>query len=85
MDLHIKWLNQEYMKTQRNWEEVDNRMNVTIEIRRKMISDKAPFKDILRLFPFLRCPYQVSAIVDNDIEFCVMDTSVSMYFTGYFH
>lgn len=59
MDLHIKWLNQEYMKTQRNWEEVDKRMNVTIEIRRKMISDKAPLKDILRLFPFLRCPYQV--------------------------
>ncbi|RMC13002.1 hypothetical protein DUI87_10531 [Hirundo rustica rustica] len=59
MDLHIKWLNQEYMKTQRNWEEVDNRMNVTIEIRRKMISNKAPLKDILRLFPFLRCPYQL--------------------------
>ncbi|NXS21999.1 SAMD3 protein, partial [Mystacornis crossleyi] len=59
MDLHIKWLNQEYKKTQRNWEEVDNRMNVTIEIRRKMISDKAPLKDILRLFPFLRCPYQL--------------------------
>uniref|UniRef100_H0ZN88 Sterile alpha motif domain containing 3 n=1 Tax=Taeniopygia guttata TaxID=59729 RepID=H0ZN88_TAEGU len=59
MDLHIKWLNREYMKTQRNWEEVDNRMNVTIEIRRKMISDKAPLKDILKLFPFLRCPYQL--------------------------
>ncbi|XP_030922548.1 sterile alpha motif domain-containing protein 3 [Geospiza fortis] len=59
MDLHIKWLNREYTKTQRNWEEVDNRMNVTIEIRRKMISDKAPLKDILRLFPFLRCPYQL--------------------------
>ncbi|NWR49443.1 SAMD3 protein, partial [Regulus satrapa] len=59
MDLHIKWLNQEYLKTQRNWEEVDNRMNVTIEIRRKIISNKAPLKDILRRFPFLRCPYQV--------------------------
>ncbi|NWI88376.1 SAMD3 protein, partial [Pitta sordida] len=59
MDLHIKWLKQEYMKTQRNWKEVDNRMNVTIEIRRKMISNKAPLKDILRLFPFLRCPYQL--------------------------
>ncbi|NWV10897.1 SAMD3 protein, partial [Ptilonorhynchus violaceus] len=57
MDLHIKWLNQEYKKTQKNWEEVDNKMNVTIEIRRKMITDKAPLKDILRLFPFLRCPY----------------------------
>ncbi|KAM9240939.1 sterile alpha motif domain-containing protein 3 [Leptosomus discolor] len=59
MDVHINWLKQEYMKTQRNWKEVDNRMNVTIEIRRKMISDKAPLKDILRLFPFLRCPYQL--------------------------
>ncbi|NWT50027.1 SAMD3 protein, partial [Erythrocercus mccallii] len=59
MDLHIKWLNQEYLKSQRNWEEVDNRMNVTIEIRRKMISEKAPIKDILRVFPFLRCPYQL--------------------------
>ncbi|KFQ30402.1 Sterile alpha motif domain-containing protein 3, partial [Mesitornis unicolor] len=59
MDAHIQWLKQEYMKTQRNWKEVDNRMNVTIEIRRKMISDKAPLKDILRLFPFLRCPYQI--------------------------
>ncbi|NWS57715.1 SAMD3 protein, partial [Chunga burmeisteri] len=59
MDVHIKWLKQEYMKTQRNWKEVDNRMNATIEIRRKMISDKAPLKDILRLFPFLRYPYQL--------------------------
>ncbi|XP_051469786.1 sterile alpha motif domain-containing protein 3 [Apus apus] len=59
MDVHIKWLKQEYMKTQRNWKEVDNRMNVTIEIRRKMISNKAPLKDILGLFPFLRCPYQL--------------------------
>ncbi|XP_068040581.1 sterile alpha motif domain-containing protein 3 isoform X2 [Anomalospiza imberbis] len=59
MDLHIKWLNREYMKTQRNWEEVDNRMNATIEIRRKMIRDKTPLKDILRQFPFLRCPYQL--------------------------
>ncbi|KAJ7395730.1 sterile alpha motif domain-containing protein 3 [Pitangus sulphuratus] len=49
MDLHIKWLKQEYMKTQRNWKEVDNKMNVTIEIRRKMISNKAPLKDILRV------------------------------------
>lgn len=62
MDLHIKWLNREYMKTQRNWEEVENRMNVTIEIRRKMISNKAPLKDVLRLFPFLRCPYQVTEL-----------------------
>ncbi|KAM6279311.1 sterile alpha motif domain-containing protein 3 [Porphyrio hochstetteri] len=59
MDIHIKWLKQEYMKTQRNWKEVDARMNVTIEIRRRMISDKAPLKDILKLFPFLRCPYQL--------------------------
>nr|XP_009687098.1 PREDICTED: sterile alpha motif domain-containing protein 3 isoform X2 [Struthio camelus australis] len=62
MDVHINWLKQEYMKTQRDWKEVDNRMNVTTEIRRKMISDKAPLKEILRLFPFLRCPYQVGVI-----------------------
>ncbi|NXP10191.1 SAMD3 protein, partial [Thinocorus orbignyianus] len=59
MDAHIKWLKQEYMKTQRNWREVDNRMKVTTEVRRKMISEKAPLKEILRLFPFLRCPYQL--------------------------
>ncbi|XP_008942569.1 PREDICTED: sterile alpha motif domain-containing protein 3 [Merops nubicus] len=59
MDVHINWLKEEYMKTQKDWKEVDNRMNVTIEIRRKMISNKAPLKDILRLFPFLRCPYQL--------------------------
>ncbi|NXP49616.1 SAMD3 protein, partial [Heliornis fulica] len=59
MDVHITWLRQEYMKAQKNWKEVDDRMNMTIEIRRKMISDKAPLKDILRLFPFLRCPYQL--------------------------
>ncbi|NXX86305.1 SAMD3 protein, partial [Urocolius indicus] len=59
MDIHIKWLKQEYMKTQRNWKEVNYRMNVTTEIRRKMIRDKTPLKDILRLFPFLRCPYQL--------------------------
>ncbi|XP_061234194.1 sterile alpha motif domain-containing protein 3 isoform X2 [Neopsephotus bourkii] len=62
MDVHIQWLKQEYLKTQRNWKEVDNRMNVTLEMRRKMISDKAPLKDILRLFPFLRCPHQVKAV-----------------------
>ncbi|KFP28055.1 Sterile alpha motif domain-containing protein 3, partial [Colius striatus] len=59
MDIHIKWLKQEYMKTQKNWKEVDNRMNVTTEIRRKMISNKTPLKDILGLFPFLRCSYQL--------------------------
>ncbi|XP_012952234.2 sterile alpha motif domain-containing protein 3 isoform X1 [Anas platyrhynchos] len=56
---NINWLKQEYMKTQRNWNEVNNRMNATIQIRRKMISDKAPLQDILRVFPFLRCPYQL--------------------------
>ncbi|KFO89462.1 Sterile alpha motif domain-containing protein 3, partial [Buceros rhinoceros silvestris] len=59
MDAHIQWLQQEYRKTQRNWNEVDHRMNATAEIRRKMISDKAPLKAILKLFPFLRCPYQL--------------------------
>lgn len=59
MDEHIVWFKQEYMKTERNWEEVDKRMNKTLEMRRKMISNKAPLKEILRLFPFLRCPYEV--------------------------
>ncbi|NXN97126.1 SAMD3 protein, partial [Rhinopomastus cyanomelas] len=59
MDVHIKWLKQEYVKTQRNWNEVETRMNATIAIRRKMINDKAPLKDILKLFPFLRCPHQL--------------------------
>lgn len=60
MYANINWLKQEYMKTQRNWKEVNDRMNATIQIRRKMISDKAPLQDILRVFPFLRCPYQVT-------------------------
>uniref|UniRef100_G1NKH0 Uncharacterized protein n=1 Tax=Meleagris gallopavo TaxID=9103 RepID=G1NKH0_MELGA len=59
MYVHINWLKQEYMKTLRNWKEVNNKMNATIQIRRKMICDKTPLKDILRLFPFLRCPYQL--------------------------
>ncbi|NWU88687.1 SAMD3 protein, partial [Upupa epops] len=59
MDVNIKWLKKEYVKTQRNWNEVETRMNVTTEVRRKMINDKAPLKDILRLFPFLRCPHQL--------------------------
>ncbi|XP_073193391.1 sterile alpha motif domain-containing protein 3 isoform X2 [Lepidochelys kempii] len=59
MDEHIVWFKQEYMKTERNWEEVDKRMNKTLEMRRKMISNKAPLKEILRLFPFLRCPYEL--------------------------
>ncbi|XP_025066416.1 sterile alpha motif domain-containing protein 3 [Alligator sinensis] len=59
MNEHINWFKQEYVKTERNWEEVDNRMNMTLGIRRKMINNKAPLKEILRLFPFLRCPYQL--------------------------
>ncbi|NWI15208.1 SAMD3 protein, partial [Crypturellus soui] len=59
LDAHITWLKQEYMKAQRNWKEVDSRMRVTSGVRKKMIGDKAPLKEILRLFPFLRCPYQL--------------------------
>ncbi|XP_065590111.1 sterile alpha motif domain-containing protein 3 [Cyrtonyx montezumae] len=59
MNVHINWLKEEYMKTLRNWKEVNNKMNATLQIRRKMICDKTPLKDILRLFPFLRCPYQL--------------------------
>ncbi|XP_061482304.1 sterile alpha motif domain-containing protein 3 isoform X2 [Rhineura floridana] len=57
---HINWFKEEYMKTERNWAEVDNRMTKTLEIRRKMINNqRKPLKEILRLFPFLRCPYQL--------------------------
>ncbi|KAM9156231.1 sterile alpha motif domain-containing protein 3 isoform 1-T2 [Pangshura tecta] len=59
MDEHIIWFKQEYMKTERNWEEVNKRMNKTLEMRRKLISNKASLKEILRLFPFLRCPYEL--------------------------
>lgn len=62
MYVHINWLKQEYMKTLRNWKEVNKKMNATMQIRRKMICDKTPLKDILRLFPFLRCPYQVTEV-----------------------
>ncbi|XP_044275317.1 sterile alpha motif domain-containing protein 3 [Varanus komodoensis] len=56
---HINWFKEEYMKTERNWAEVDKRMSKTLEIRRKMINSRMPLKDVLRLFPFLRCPYQL--------------------------
>ncbi|OXB64490.1 hypothetical protein ASZ78_015974, partial [Callipepla squamata] len=63
MNVHIiNWLKEEYTKTLRNWKEVNNKMNATLKIRRKMICDKTPLKDILRLFPFLRCPYQVTVL-----------------------
>ncbi|KAM9382176.1 LOW QUALITY PROTEIN: sterile alpha motif domain-containing protein 3 [Phaethornis superciliosus] len=55
VEVYIKWLKQEYMKTQRNWKEVDNITNMTIEILKKVIIDKPPLKDIFRLFSFLRC------------------------------
>ncbi|CAI5770090.1 sterile alpha motif domain-containing protein 3 isoform X1 [Podarcis lilfordi] len=57
---HISWFKEEYMKPERNWVEVDNRMTKTLEIRRKMINkERKPFKEILMLFPFLKCPYQL--------------------------
>lgn len=48
------------MKTDKDWREIDKRMSQTLEIRRKMIDCRAPLKDILTMFPFLKCPYQVS-------------------------
>lgn len=48
------------MKTDKDWREIDRRMSQTLEIRRKMIDCRAPLKDILTMFPFLKCPYQVS-------------------------
>ncbi|XP_012313763.2 sterile alpha motif domain-containing protein 3 isoform X1 [Aotus nancymaae] len=59
LDEHIKWFQQEYVKTEKNWREIDKRMSQTLEIRRKMIGSRTPLKDILKLFPFLKCPYQM--------------------------
>ncbi|XP_021029604.1 sterile alpha motif domain-containing protein 3 isoform X1 [Mus caroli] len=59
VDEHISWFQREYMKTERDWREVDKRMSQTLEIRRKMIGSQTPLKDILKMFPFLKCPYQM--------------------------
>ncbi|XP_039770870.1 sterile alpha motif domain-containing protein 3 [Ornithorhynchus anatinus] len=59
VDDHINWFKQEFVKTERNWQEVDDRMSRTLEIRRKMINNKTPLKEILKMFPFLKCPYQL--------------------------
>ncbi|MBZ3871377.1 Sterile alpha motif domain-containing protein 3, partial [Sciurus carolinensis] len=59
VDEHINWFQQEYMKTEKDWTEIDKRMNQTLEVRRKMISNRTPLKDILKMFPFLKCPYQI--------------------------
>ncbi|XP_023368391.1 sterile alpha motif domain-containing protein 3 [Otolemur garnettii] len=59
VDEHINWFQQEYVKTEKNWTEIDKRMSQTLEIRRKMIGSRTPRKDILKLFPFLKCPYQM--------------------------
>uniref|UniRef100_A0A0D9RVL6 Sterile alpha motif domain containing 3 n=1 Tax=Chlorocebus sabaeus TaxID=60711 RepID=A0A0D9RVL6_CHLSB len=59
LDEHIKWFQQEYVKIEKDWREIDKRMSQTLEIRRKMIGSRTPLKDILKLFPFLKCPYQI--------------------------
>ncbi|KAM6180809.1 sterile alpha motif domain-containing protein 3 isoform 1-T1 [Erethizon dorsatum] len=56
---HINWFQQEYMKAEKNWREIDQRMSQTLEIRRKMIGSRTPPKDILQMFPFLKCPHQM--------------------------
>uniref|UniRef100_A0A8C2VD58 Sterile alpha motif domain containing 3 n=1 Tax=Chinchilla lanigera TaxID=34839 RepID=A0A8C2VD58_CHILA len=56
---HINWFQQEYVKAEKNWTEIDERMSQTLEIRRKMIGSRTPPKDVLQMFPFLRCPYQM--------------------------
>ncbi|XP_045661453.1 sterile alpha motif domain-containing protein 3 [Ursus americanus] len=58
-DEHISWFQQEYMKTEKDWKEIDKRMSQTLEIRRKLIGSRTPLKDILKMFPFLKCPYQM--------------------------
>ncbi|KAM5327084.1 sterile alpha motif domain-containing protein 3 isoform 2-T2 [Glossophaga mutica] len=56
---HISWFQQEYVKTERDWGEIDKRMSQTLQIRRKLIGNRTPVKDILKMFPFLKCPYQM--------------------------
>ncbi|EFB30248.1 hypothetical protein PANDA_012522, partial [Ailuropoda melanoleuca] len=58
-DEHVSWFQQEYMKTEKDWKEIDKRMSQTLEIRRKLIGSRTPLKDILKMFPFLKCPYQM--------------------------
>ncbi|XP_060046907.1 sterile alpha motif domain-containing protein 3 [Erinaceus europaeus] len=59
VDEHISWFQQEYEKIEKDWREIDKRMSQTLEIRRKLISSRTPLKDILKMFPFLKCPYQM--------------------------
>ncbi|XP_014636706.1 PREDICTED: sterile alpha motif domain-containing protein 3 isoform X2 [Ceratotherium simum simum] len=59
VDEHISWFQQEYVKTDKDWREIDKRMSQTLEIRRKLIGSRTPLKDILKMFPFLKCPYQM--------------------------
>nr|KAF6463043.1 sterile alpha motif domain containing 3 [Molossus molossus] len=59
VDEHICWFQQEYVKTEKDWKEVDKRMSQTLQIRRKLIGSRTPLKDILKMFPFLKCPYQM--------------------------
>ncbi|XP_007450592.1 PREDICTED: sterile alpha motif domain-containing protein 3 [Lipotes vexillifer] len=59
VDEHINWFQQEYVKTEKDWSEINKRMSQTLEIRRKLIGSRTPPKDILKMFPFLKCPYQL--------------------------
>ncbi|XP_055455331.1 sterile alpha motif domain-containing protein 3 [Psammomys obesus] len=59
VDEHINWFQREYIKTDKDWREIDKRMSQTLEIRRKMVGGRTPLKDILKMFPFLKCPYQL--------------------------
>nr|XP_019585020.1 PREDICTED: sterile alpha motif domain-containing protein 3 [Rhinolophus sinicus] len=59
VDEHISWFQQEYVKVEKDWREIDKRMSQTLQIRRKLIGSRTPLKDILKMFPFLKCPYQL--------------------------
>lgn len=67
VDEHISWFQQEYVKTDKDWREIDKRMSQTLQIRRKLIGSRTPLKDILKMFPFLKCPYQVSLFAYNTL------------------
>lgn len=59
VDEHVRWFQQEYVKTEKDWREIDKRMSQTLDLRRKLIGSRTPLQEVLTMFPFLKCPYQM--------------------------
>ncbi|KAM5228779.1 sterile alpha motif domain-containing protein 3 [Ctenodactylus gundi] len=68
VDEHIHRPQQAYMRPEKNWREIDQRMSQTLEIRRKMIHSRTSLKDIPKMFPFLKCPYQSGVTTGQEIQ-----------------